>query len=101
MRLRLRGELPAVLSAREASGQTHDPEEAMAICSRNRDGYLHQCASPRELFDSPATLCGSLGQHNVLPVWVDSAEAPVAPWVIWKAQGSDGASFDEHGACGS
>ena len=65
VRLRLRSELPAVLSACGASGVlvTHDPEEAMAICSRvavMRDGYLHQCASPRELFDSPATPCGQL-----------------------------------------
>ena len=41
-----------------------------------RDGYLHQCASPRELFDSPATpFVGSFVlQRNVLPVWVASAE---------------------------
>ena len=79
VRLRLRSELPSVLSACNASGVlvTHDPEEALAICSRVavlRDGVLHQCASPKELVESPATpFVGSFVlQRNVLPVWNDA-----------------------------
>jgi iron(III) transport system ATP-binding protein len=60
VRQRLRSELPAVLEQCQASGLmvTHDPEEALAICDRVavlRDGVLHQCASPRQLVDRPAT----------------------------------------------
>jgi iron(III) transport system ATP-binding protein len=60
VRLRLRSELPAVLSRCGASGLmvTHDPEEALAICDRVavlREGQLHQCAPPRELVRRPAT----------------------------------------------
>ena len=80
VRLRLRSELPSVLSACNASGVlvTHDPEEALAICSRVavlRDGRLHQCASPKQLVESPATpFVGSFVlQRNVLPVWNDAA----------------------------
>ncbi|MEB3156863.1 MAG: ABC transporter ATP-binding protein, partial [Cyanobacteriota bacterium] len=54
VRLRLRSELPEVLSRCGASGLliTHDAEEAMAICDRvavMRAGELHQCGPPREL----------------------------------------------------
>ena len=80
VRLRLRSELPSVLSACSASGVlvTHDPEEALAICNRVavlREGRLHQCASPHELVESPATpFVGSFVlQRNVLPVWNDPA----------------------------
>ena len=40
-----------------------------------RDGRLHQCASPKELVESPATpFVGSFVlQRNVLPVWNDPA----------------------------
>ncbi|MCT0225212.1 ABC transporter ATP-binding protein [Synechococcus sp. CS-1328] len=60
VRLRLRSELPAVLSRCGASGLivTHDPEEALAICDRVavlRNGNLDQCASPRDLVQRPAT----------------------------------------------
>ena len=60
VRLRLRSELPAVLSRCGTSGVlvTHDPGEALAICDRvavMQDGVLHQCASPRTLVDSPAS----------------------------------------------
>jgi iron(III) transport system ATP-binding protein len=74
VRLRLRSELPAVLSRCGASGLivTHDPEEALAICDRVavlRDGVLHQCASPRQLVRRPAT--AFVGQFvlqgNLLP----------------------------------
>jgi iron(III) transport system ATP-binding protein len=60
VRLHLRSELPEVLARCGASGVivTHDPEEALAICDRVavlRDGVLHQCASPQELVEDPAT----------------------------------------------
>ena len=60
VRLRLRSELPEVLSRCGASGLliTHDAEEAMAICDRvavMRAGELHQCGAPQELTTQPAT----------------------------------------------
>ena len=60
VRLRLRSELPAVLSRCGTSGilVTHDPGEALAICDRvavMQNGILHQCASPRTLVEAPAT----------------------------------------------
>ena len=74
VRLRLRSELPAVLSRCGASGLivTHDPEEALAICDRVavlRDGVLHQCAAPQALVDCPATpfVGRFVLQANLLP----------------------------------
>ncbi len=74
VRLRLRSELPAVLSHCGASGLivTHDPEEALAICDRVavlRDGVLHQCASPQQLVQQPATAFVGrfVLQGNLLP----------------------------------
>jgi iron(III) transport system ATP-binding protein len=74
VRLRLRSELPAVLSRCGASGLivTHDPEEALAICDRVavlRDGVLHQCASPRQLVQQPASsfVGRFVLQGNLLP----------------------------------
>ena len=74
VRLRLRSELPGVLSACGASGLlvTHDPEEALAICGRVailRDGHLHQCDTPRQLVEAPATpfVGRFVLQRNVLP----------------------------------
>lgn len=60
VRLHLRSELPEVLARCGASGLivTHDPEEALAICDRVavlRQGELHQCATPQELVNNPAT----------------------------------------------
>jgi iron(III) transport system ATP-binding protein len=60
VRLRLRSELPEVLSRCGASGLliTHDPEEAMAICDRvavMQAGVLHQCGPPHDLLAHPAT----------------------------------------------
>ena len=60
VRLRLRSELPEILSRCGASGLliTHDAEEAMAICDRvavMRAGVLHQCGPPQELTAHPAT----------------------------------------------
>jgi iron(III) transport system ATP-binding protein len=74
VRLRLRSELPEVLARCGAGGLlvTHDPEEALAICDRVgvlREGVLHQCASPRDLVDRPATAFVGrfLLQGNLLP----------------------------------
>ena len=78
VRLRLRSELPAVLSRCGTSGVlvTHDPGEALAICDRvavMQDGILHQCASPRTLVESPATpfVGRFVLQGNLLPVDLD------------------------------
>lgn len=75
VRLRLRSELPGVLHQCGTSGLivTHDPEEALAICDRVGvlcAGRLHQCASPRELVQQPATAFVGrfVLQGNVLPV---------------------------------
>ncbi|MEB3264237.1 MAG: ABC transporter ATP-binding protein [Synechococcus sp.] len=74
VRLRLRSELPAVLSRCGASGLivTHDPEEALAICDRVavlRNGHLDQCATPQELVRRPATpfVGRFVLQGNLLP----------------------------------
>jgi iron(III) transport system ATP-binding protein len=74
VRLRLRSELPTVLNQCGTSGLivTHDPEEALAICDRVavlRQGELHQCASPRDLVERPATAFVGrfLLQGNLLP----------------------------------
>jgi iron(III) transport system ATP-binding protein len=60
VRLRLRSELPEVLSRCDTSALlvTHDPEEALAICDRVavlNQGVLQQCATPQELVQRPAT----------------------------------------------
>ena len=80
VRLRLRSELPAVLSRCGASGLivTHDPEEALAICDRVavlRDGVLHQCARPRQLVQQPATAFVGrfVLQGNLLPATAQGA----------------------------
>jgi len=74
VRLRLRSELPGVLSRCGASGVivTHDPEEALAICDRVavlEAGRIHQCASPRQLVSSPASAFVGrfVLQGNLLP----------------------------------
>jgi iron(III) transport system ATP-binding protein len=76
VRLRLRSELPTVLAQCGTSGLlvTHDPEEALAICDRVavlHDGRLHQCASPQQLVNQPATsfVGRFVLQGNVLPAW--------------------------------
>jgi len=78
VRLRLRSELPEVLARCGAGGLlvTHDPEEALAICDRVgvlREGVLHQCATPRDLVDRPATAFVGrfLLQGNLLPAQCD------------------------------
>ena len=74
VRLRLRAELPGVLARCGASGLivTHDPEEALAICDRVavlESGHLHQCASPPQLVEHPATAFVGrfVLQGNLLP----------------------------------
>ena len=74
VRLRLRAELPGVLARCGASGLivTHDPEEALAICDRVavlEAGRLHQCATPRELVERPASAFVGrfVLQGNLLP----------------------------------
>jgi iron(III) transport system ATP-binding protein len=91
VRLRLRGELPEVLSRCEASGLliTHDPEEAMAICDRvavMQAGVLHQCGPPQQLLTHPATpFVGQFVlQANSLPAqrvasWVRTAVGDLQP----------------------
>jgi iron(III) transport system ATP-binding protein len=81
VRLRLRSELPRVLSSVGASGLivTHDPEEALAICHRVavlRDGVLHQCAPPRQLVQQPATAFVGrfVLQANLLPASLQAGE---------------------------
>ena len=80
VRLRLRSELPAVLSNCGASGLivTHDPEEALAICNRVAvlcDGVLHQCDSPHQLVQQPATsfVGRFVLQGNLLPAQCSGA----------------------------
>ncbi len=51
---------------------THDQEEALSTADRvavMRDGRLEQCASPAELYDTPATafVAGFVGTMNRLP----------------------------------
>ena len=81
VRLRLRSELPRVLSSVGASGLivTHDPEEALAICNRVavlRDGVVHQCAPPRQLVQQPATAFVGrfVLQANLLPASLEAGE---------------------------
>lgn len=91
VRLRLRSELPTVLAQCGTSGLivTHDPEEALAICDRVavlHHGRLHQCASPQQLVNQPATsfVGRFVLQGNVLPAWWQGSElltllGPVQP----------------------
>ena len=105
VRLRLRAELPGVLDQCGTCGLlvTHDPEEALAICDRVavlREGVLHQCASPRELVEHPATpfVGHFVQQANLVPVL--SGEGTVLHTALgaWRAasgvlpQDSDGNS---------
>ncbi len=60
VRQRLRSELSNVLKSCSASAilVTHDPHEALAICDRVAvmcEGALHQCSSPSELVNHPAS----------------------------------------------
>ncbi len=75
VRNKLRSELKGVLQSCSASGVlvTHDPQEALAICDRvavMREGELHQCSTPTEIVNKPATpfVGRFVLQKNVLPV---------------------------------
>ncbi|MGC6482872.1 MAG: ABC transporter ATP-binding protein [Synechococcus sp.] len=83
VRLRLRSELPAVLSRCGTSGVlvTHDPGEALAICDRvavMKDGILHQCASPRTLVESPAS--SFVGRFVLQSNLVPAQQEPDGRW---------------------
>jgi len=110
VRLRLRSELPRVLSSVGASGLivTHDPEEALAICNRVavlRDGVLHQCAPPRQLVQRPATAFVGrfVLQANLLPASLEVGELvtplgiiPAGQW-RWFGDSQPGDSLHQAG----
>jgi len=103
VRLRLRSELPRVLSSVGASGLivTHDPEEALAICDRVavlRDGVVHQIAPPRQLVQRPATAFVGrfLLQANLLSASLEAGQLvtplgiiPAGQW-RWAGEGQHG-----------
>ncbi len=103
VRLRLRSELPRVLSSVGASGLivTHDPEEALAICDRVAvlgDGVLHQIAPPRQLVQQPATTFVGrfLLQANMLPASLENGQLLTPLGIIaagqwrWAGEGQHG-----------
>ena len=100
VRLRLRAELPGVLARCGASGVivTHDPEEALAICDRVavlESGCLHQCASPQELVNCPATAFVGrfVLQGNVLPAdWQGHRLRTPLGWLEPEGVDPDGSS---------
>jgi len=110
VRLRLRSELPRVLSSVGASGLivTHDPEEALAICHRVavlRDGVLHQCAPPRQLVQQPATAFVGrfVLQANLLPASLQAGNLvtplgiiPTGQW-HWAGNSQSGDSLHQVG----
>ncbi len=110
VRLRLRSELPRVLSSVGASGLivTHDPEEALAICNRVavlRDGVLHQCAPPRQLVQQPATAFVGrfVLQANLLPASLQAGDLvtplgiiPASQW-RWAGNSQPGDSLHQAG----
>jgi iron(III) transport system ATP-binding protein len=103
VRLRLRSELPRVLSSVGASGLivTHDPEEALAICDRVAvlgDGVVHQIAPPRQLVQQPATAFVGrfLLQANLLNASLEAGQLvtplgiiPAGQW-RWAGEGQHG-----------
>jgi iron(III) transport system ATP-binding protein len=103
VRLRLRSELPRVLSSVGASGLivTHDPEEALAICDRVAvlgDGVVHQIAPPRQLVQQPATAFVGrfLLQANLLSASLEAGQLvtplgiiPAGHW-RWAGEGQHG-----------
>jgi iron(III) transport system ATP-binding protein len=91
VRQRLRAELPLVLARCGCTGLlvTHDPQEALAICDRVavlESGRLHQCATPRQLVEEPASAFVGrfVLQANLLPAhwqgsWVATPFGLLAP----------------------
>jgi iron(III) transport system ATP-binding protein len=110
VRLRLRSELPRVLSSVGASGLivTHDPEEALAICDRvaiMRDGVMHQIAPPRQLVQQPATAFVGrfLLQANLLSASLEAGQLvtplgiiPAGKW-RWAEEGEHGNGLHQAG----
>jgi iron(III) transport system ATP-binding protein len=110
VRLRLRSELPRVLSSVGASGLivTHDPEEALAICDRVAvlgDGVLHQIAPPRQLVQQPATTFVGrfLLQANLLPASLEAGQLVTPLGIIaagqwrWAGEGQHGDGLHQAG----
>jgi iron(III) transport system ATP-binding protein len=110
VRLRLRSELPRVLSSVGASGLivTHDPEEALAICDRVAvlgDGVLHQIAPPRQLVQQPATAFVGrfLLQANLLPAGLENGQLLTPLGIIaagqwrWAGEGQHGDGLNQAG----
>ena len=110
VRLRLRSELPRVLSSVGASGLivTHDPEEALAICDRVAvlgDGVLHQIAPPRQLVQQPATTFVGrfLLQANLLPASLEDGQLLTPLGIIaagqwrWAGEGQQGDGLHQAG----
>ncbi|MFM9088436.1 MAG: ABC transporter ATP-binding protein [Cyanobium sp.] len=104
VRLRLRSELPEVLSRCGASGLliTHDPEEALAICDRvavMQSGMLHQCGEPQELLHHPATAFVGrfVLQANSLPAQVEGSvvRTDVGPMQVLEGQPQGPAPEDQ------
>ncbi|MEB3234280.1 MAG: ABC transporter ATP-binding protein [Cyanobacteriota bacterium] len=102
VRLRLRSELPGVLSQCGACGLivTHDPEEALAICDRVavlEQGQLHQIASPRELVQQPASAFVGrfVLQGNLLPASPAGAGTLQTPLGPWQLSAADAAALPE------
>jgi len=78
VRLKLRCELSSVLKTCSTTAilVTHDPEEALAICDRvavMSDGEIHQCSTPSDLVNKPATsfVGRFVLQRNVVPIKIE------------------------------
>jgi iron(III) transport system ATP-binding protein len=80
---------------------THDPEEALAICDRVavlEAGRLHQCASPQELVNRPATAFVGrfVLQGNLLPAaWQGQRLRTPLGWLEPEGAQPDGADVGE------
>jgi ABC-type Fe3+/spermidine/putrescine transport system ATPase subunit len=83
---------------------THDQEEAMALSDRVvllNQGRIEQVASPREIYNCPATAYAALfiGQSNLLRAVVSEGRASSGK-LSWPAPGPDGpASFSLRPEC--
>ena len=73
---------------------THDQDEAMALSDRIallRDGQLEQIASPREIYERPATVYTAqfIGQTNILHARVNDGQVSCSS-LTWRAALPDG-----------